>query len=92
MIRSIMKVSRICAWNIVNVHYVDPHLLRVFKLFLFIEKKLVLSYWGSDLMRDDNLIEKLVSKFDGSDICPHNRRMVEKLRYMKHCEISWKSY
>ena len=62
LIREIRRVSRKRNWDIMNIQYVDPHFLRVFAIFPAVTKKLVLSYWGSDLMREDASVLRSVTR------------------------------
>lgn len=77
LIRTVRGFSRTSKWDIINIQYVDPHLLRVFALFPALTRKLVLSYWGSDLMRENSAVlgsiteivsNSLGSTFDNGDL------------------------
>lgn len=58
----VRRIYRKSHWDIINIQYVDPHLLRAFVLFPRITRKLVLSYWGSDLMREDASVLRNVTR------------------------------
>lgn len=53
LLKDINRISNIGNYDIINVQYVDPHYIRAFRFFPKIVRRMVLSYWGSDLMRED---------------------------------------
>lgn len=64
-------------YDLLNIQYVDPSYMRLFLLFPWTFKRMVLSYWGSDLLRakkkDLLRIRRIVNKckgctFDNEDL------------------------
>lgn len=71
------------SFDLINIQYVDPNYMRLFLLFPWTFKKMVLSYWGSDLLRakkkDLLQIRRIINRcrgctFDNEDLyCEHIR-------------------